>query len=113
MRPSRVWASTRKASLIGAERNHLWPVMRQKPSRLSSAWLAMEETSLPPCFSVMPMPMVMPAFSPTGRAEESYCRERMIGSQFSAIDGVWASAATEALVIVIGQTWPHSACAVM
>ena len=28
LRPLAVWASTRKASHIGAEKNHLWPVTR-------------------------------------------------------------------------------------
>ena len=61
-----VCASTRKASHIGAEKNHLWPVRRQRspqaslPSRTARVVLA--RTSEPPCFSVMPMPIVTVLF---------------------------------------------------
>ena len=79
-RPCGAWASTRKPSLIGADRNHLWPVIRQVPSRASSARVVFAETSLPPCFSVIPMPSVRPAFSCGAFCEESYWRERMSGS---------------------------------
>ena len=111
--PSRARASTRKASLIGADMNHLWPVMRKVPSLASSARVVLASTSLPPCFSVIPMPTVTPFFSGKGRFDESYWRDRIFGSQTLARSGAWASAATAALVMVIGQTWPHSACAVM
>jgi hypothetical protein len=66
-RPDCVCASTRKASHIGADRNHLWPVMRKRwpqPSLPSAtAAVVFARTSEPPCFSVMPMPMVRPGLS--------------------------------------------------
>ena len=111
--PSIVCASTRCASLIGAEKNHLCPVIRHSPSRESSARVVFAATSLPPCFSVIPMPMVTPALFAMTREEESYWRERICGSQASARSGAWAIAATEALVMVIGQIWPASTCEVM
>ena len=51
--PSTVCASTRKASLIGADTNHLWPVRRQMPSpAVARRAVVLASTSLPPCFSV-------------------------------------------------------------
>ncbi len=87
--------------------------MRQVPSLASSARVVLVRMSLPPCFSVIPMPTVTPFLAVNGRFEESYNRDRILGSQTLARSGAWASAATAALVMVIGQTWPHSACAVM
>ena len=56
-----VCASTRKASHIGAEKNHLWPVMRvaRAPgvAAIALGRVVLARTSEPPCFSVMPMPM--------------------------------------------------------
>jgi hypothetical protein len=63
--PFSVCASVRKASHIGAEQNHLWPTSRKaSPSRKARVVLA--RTSLPPCFSVIAMPMVTPRFSAMG-----------------------------------------------
>ena len=112
-RPSIVWASSRKASLVGADRNHLCPVSRHMRSPASIAWVLLASRSLPPCFSVMPMPTVTPALSVTGRAEESYLRLRMSGSQRSVSDALLASAATAALVMLIGLMCPASTCAAM
>ena len=67
---SSVLASTRWPSHIGAEKNHLWPVMRnsspQGPAPAGTARVVLVRTSLPPCFSVMPMPTVMPGFIAPG-----------------------------------------------
>ncbi len=67
--PSPVLASVKNASLMGAEQNHLWP------SRLhvSPDFMAVDCTarrSEPPCFSVIAMPIVAPAFSSTRRAAD-------------------------------------------
>ncbi len=61
--PPGAWASMRKMSDIGAEQNHLCPVRRHEPSPTASARVALARTSDPPCFSVMPMPAMAPAFS--------------------------------------------------
>jgi len=70
LRPAGARASTRNASLIGADRNHLWPVIRKRGPQWSSpsgtASLVLARTSEPPCFSVMPMPMVKALFSRQG-----------------------------------------------
>ena len=67
LKPAGAWANTRKASHMGAEKNHLWPVRRKRwpqPSLPSgTACVVLARTSEPPCFSVMPMPMVTPVFS--------------------------------------------------
>ncbi len=44
------------------------------------AWVVLARTSVPPCFSVMPMPMVTPVFSGHGINRGSYFRE----AKFSA-----------------------------
>ena len=58
--PSWVRATTRCASHIGAEKNHLWPRIayaRPRPPPSSGvAAVVLARTSEPPCFSVMPMP---------------------------------------------------------
>ena len=68
--PEAVCASTRKASHIGAEKNHLWPVTAMRWPQASwpsgSARVVFARTSEPPCFSVMPMPMVRPALALQG-----------------------------------------------
>jgi len=70
--PSGVCASTRKPSDIGAEKNHLCPTSCQaSPPGSGVAVVALPRTSEPPCFSVMPMPRVSPAFSAIGRSRGS------------------------------------------
>ena len=68
--PPGACASTRKASDIGADMNHLWPVMRYSapgpPPPAGSAVVVLARTSVPPCFSVMPMPMVTPRLAAAG-----------------------------------------------
>jgi hypothetical protein len=67
LRPGGAWARTRKASLIGAEQNHLCPVSSQVPSGPAGvAVVVLARTSLPPCFSVMAMPHSAPALAATG-----------------------------------------------
>ena len=116
--PPGAWASIRKASHIGADMNHLCPVRRNSPppgSPTGSARVVLARTSVPPCFSVMPMPMVTPYFSAIGRNAGSYSRDRIFGSHtdasemcFSAISG-----ATQAWVMVMGQRWPGSTSDIM
>ena len=70
--PASVCASTRKASLIGAEQNHLCPVSRKVspssgPPAVGTARVVFARTSDPPCFSVIPMPTSSPALSAGGR----------------------------------------------
>jgi hypothetical protein len=65
--PAGAWARTRKASLIGAEQNHLCPVSSHIPSApAGAAVVVLARTSLPPCFSVMAMPHSAPALAATG-----------------------------------------------
>ena len=63
-----VWASVRKRSLIGTEKNHLWPVSRYSapgPDRAvaRTGVVLVARRSEPPCFSVIAMPTVAPRFS--------------------------------------------------
>ena len=66
-RPPSVCASTRKTSHIGAEQNHLWPVISYSapgpPPFSGRATVVLARTSEPPCFSVMAMPISDPALS--------------------------------------------------
>ena len=111
---ARRWASTRKASLIGADMNHLWPVMRKVPSRPSSARVVLAvDVAAALLLGHAHADGDALLLGEAGGCDESYWRERIFGSQTLARSGAWASAATAALVMVIGQTWPHSACAVM
>ena len=65
--PAGARARTRKASLIGAEQNHLCPVSSHNPSGpAGAAVVVLARTSLPPCFSVMAMPHSAPALPATG-----------------------------------------------
>ena len=66
-RPARVCASTRCASHCGAEKNHLWPVMRHAPPASGSARVTLARTSDPPWRSVMPMPISAARFCADGQ----------------------------------------------
>ena len=76
--------------------------------------VVLARTSVPPCFSVMPMPMVTPDFS---------FQQRKLGSYYARQDlrhharqqrrRAAASAATAARVIVTGHMCPFSTCATM
>ncbi len=65
--PESVWARTRKASHIGAEQNHLWPVISYSPPGpppfSGAAEVVLARTSEPPCFSVIAIPQSAPVFS--------------------------------------------------
>ena len=61
---------------MGADMNHLWPVRMYSapgpPAPLAgTARVVLARTSVPPCFSVMPMPSVTPVFSTAGLNAES------------------------------------------
>ena len=56
--PPGAWASTRKASHMGADMNHLCPVSAYSSPPSASARVVLARTSVPPCFSVIPMPRV-------------------------------------------------------
>ncbi len=87
-------AVTRKASHIGADKNHLWPTMRQEPSFRGSARVVLARTSEPPCFSVSPMPISTPRFCAEGMKRRSYSRESSSGIQSRAICGTCLSTGT-------------------
>lgn len=109
--PPGACARTRNPSDIGAEQNHLCPVSRYSPSADSgSARVVFDRTSVPPCFSVMPIPRSAPPLSPAGRSPSSYTCEVSSGSQTAAAAGSVRSAGTAAWVIESGQPWPASAC---
>ena len=110
--PSPACASTRNASDIGADMNHLWPLRRWKPLPARSALVVLARTSVPPCFSVMPMPTVRPVFCTGGFWPWSYLRVVTRGAHSRNSFGLVISAASEALVMVIGQRWPVSSSAV-
>ena len=56
---------------MGAERNHLAPVISYSLPPMGTAWVVLERTSVPPCRSVMLMPMVTEAFSQNGTKRPS------------------------------------------
>ena len=64
--PPSAWARTRKASHIGADMNHLWPVSSYSapgpPPFTGRAIVVLARTSVPPCFSVIPIPVRAPRF---------------------------------------------------
>src|SRR5699024_4447704 len=62
LNPPGACASTRNASDIGAEQNHLWPVSIHVPSPAGDAAVVFARTSEPPCFSVIAIPKIAPAF---------------------------------------------------
>ncbi len=51
------------------------------PSLTFSAAVVLARTSVPPCFSVMPMPIVTADFCMAGLFVESYLRDRIFGAQ--------------------------------
>ena len=68
--PPSDWARIRKASHIGAEQNHLWPVTSYSapgpPPFSGAATVVFARTSEPPCFSVIDIPQSAPALSGAG-----------------------------------------------
>ncbi len=69
--PPGACASTRKTSHMGAELNHLWPVIAQVPSPSGSALVVFARTSEPPCFSVIAIPASTPRLAEAGRRPKS------------------------------------------
>ena len=73
-----VWARVRNASHMGADVNHLWPLMLYAapgpttPAATGTAVVVLARTSDPPCFSVMDIPIVQPSFSLAGTSRGSY-----------------------------------------
>ena len=65
--PPAVCARTRNASHIGAEQNHLWPVISYSAARAAAvqraATVVLARTSEPPCFSVIAIPQRAPGLS--------------------------------------------------
>ena len=114
--PSAVCASVRKASLIGALVNHLWPRSvyspPSPPSPTGVATVVLARTSEPPCFSVMLMPIVTPLlFGPSHPSYDG--ASTILGTHSLATAAVVESAGTAANVIVVGQPWPCSSWYIM
>ncbi len=84
---------------MGAEQNHLCPVITCAPSPWAgagSARVVFARTSDPPCFSVMAMPASSPALPSGGRSPGSYARAASSGSNRCASRGSWRNAGTAA-----------------
>src|SRR6266700_1591612 len=114
-RPHAACASTRKASHMGAEINHLCPVIKyslEDAVPILSALLVLARTSDPPCFSVMPMPNSTPDFSWAGKNRGSYLEERILGSHSRARSASVRNAAIQEKVMEMGHVCPASFCAV-
>ena len=94
--PAGACASTRNASHIGAEQNHLWPVISNSPLPAGSALVVFARTSEPPCFSVMAIPHSAPSFCAAGMNRWSYTVDRNRGSHSAASSGFARSAGTPA-----------------
>ena len=82
--PPGAWASTRNASHIGADMNHLWPVSSYSapgpPPFSGPRVVVFARTSEPPCFSVIAIPHSAPALSGAGRRRSpSYAFESQPG----------------------------------
>src|SRR5207302_1438144 len=110
--PPSAWASTRNTSHIGAEKNHLWPVISYSepgpPPFSGRATVVLERTSEPPWRSVIPIPISAPRFSLAGIDRRSYSSEVSRGSHSAARSGCTRSAGTPAYVIDSGQPVPDS-----
>src|SRR5690606_41901889 len=98
---------------MGAEQNHLCPTSSYgwpgPPTPTGQARVVLARTSVPPCFSVMAMPMVAPRLSPTGTLRGSYSVASTLGSHFAATSDCNFKAGTLAKVMVSGQLLPASA----
>src|SRR5258708_21989224 len=100
---------------MGAEMNHLWPVIRyslEDTAPILSALLVWALTSDPPCFSVIRMPSSTPDFSGAGAKRGSYWEERTLGSLSRTRSGSARSAAMQEKVMEMGHVCPASFCAV-
>jgi hypothetical protein len=89
--PPSAWARTRKASHIGADMNHLCPLNSYSapgpPPLTGRASVVLARTSVPPCFSVIPIPARAPDFSTAGALRGSYSAESRRGSHSAASSG--------------------------
>ena len=98
--PAGACANTRNASHIGADMNHLCPVMMYSapgpPELAGMAVVVLARTSVPPCFSVMPMPLQTLRFALAGWKLLSYSRLKILGSHTAARSGCTNSAGTAA-----------------
>src|ERR1700690_1702337 len=102
-------AKIKNASHIGAEQNHLCPVIKySREFPIFSARLVFARTSDPPCFSVIPIPTRIPVFSLAGRNRGSYSAATICASHTRAKSASPRSAATEENVIEIGHVCPNS-----
>jgi hypothetical protein len=104
--PPGACARTRKASDIGAEKNHLWPTSSYSSPWTARAVVVLARTSEPPCFSVMPMPSVTPRFCDDGTLRPSYSGAIAFASHSGSER---CNTGTAAYVIVKGQLVPASA----
>ncbi len=104
-------ARVRNTSLMGAEVNHLCPVITYVPSPVGVAVVVPCRTSEPPCFSVIDMPAIRPCLPSGGRSPKSYVVEASNGSYAADSSGSARSAGIAAYVMEIGHPWPGLACA--
>ena len=108
-------ATTRCASHIGAEKNHLCPRSEYSPPRppppTGVALVVFARTSDPPCFSVMPMPNQIERLPEIGLSEGSYSSLNSLSPRVSHSAGSFCSRGMLACVIVAGQSAPYSICA--
>ena len=105
----------RNASHIGAEQNHLWPVIAYgcPAPRLSigTACVVFARRSEPPCFSVIAMPTSADFFCDGAMTRESYEDDVTRGTHSAARPGADCSAGTQAVAIDSGQQCPASTIA--
>ena len=94
---------------MGAEQNHLWPVISYSPTPIGTARVVLARTSDPPCFSVIAIPRSAPVFACTGAERRSYVVERNLGSHSAASSGLARRAGMPAYVMDIGHPKPASA----
>mmetsp|Transcript_48672 Transcript_48672/g.155520 ORF Transcript_48672/g.155520 Transcript_48672/m.155520 type:complete len:237 (-) Transcript_48672:96-806(-) len=120
--PSFVCASVTKASLMGAEVNHLCPVSQKAspgpswPGCTGSARVVLLRTSEPPCFSVIDMPTVAPGLLLSGPSAPLYLQLCILAS--SSATQPWRSCSgrccrstgTAPKPMVRGQQAPGSSC---
>ena len=70
--------------------------------------MVLVRTSLPPCFSVMPMPTVIERFCASGMSRASCSSEPSSGAATPYSAGFRRTSGMQALVMVVGQVEPDS-----
>src|SRR5258708_30015379 len=100
--PVSVRARVKKASLIGAEQNHLCPASSNSPSPRGTARDELARRSEPPCLSVIAMPIVTARFCARGSGRGSESHARSFGSHSSASFPLWRRTPTAAQDILTG-----------